>query len=203
MTSSARGGPRRAFPLLLQALAALAQTVTLTARDGSCGAVSGRLLHFDGEFYQLDGNFGRVTVDGTGNDLPLAAPARTPSPFVAGVGFAGDAADDAPPDAWHLIEAFGRTAGLYHDIAGGAERPALSAMTCARPAPATAGGAVFLFAASTSGEPGMKIRPLTAPIVCWLCAPPNPSCSRQRGPAAPRVLGLDAIVPVVAAEQPA
>ena len=46
-------------------LAALAQDVTLTSRDGDV-EVSGNLLGFDGEFYRVDTVYGELTVDGSG-----------------------------------------------------------------------------------------------------------------------------------------
>ena len=55
--------------LCASAFSAIAQTVTLTARDGSL-ELSGRLLHFDGEFYQLEGNFGTGHGRWLENDLP-------------------------------------------------------------------------------------------------------------------------------------
>ena len=46
-------------------LAAWANDVTLTSRDGSI-EISGTLLGFDGEFYRVDTEFGILTVDGSG-----------------------------------------------------------------------------------------------------------------------------------------
>ncbi|MEO1139742.1 MAG: phosphate ABC transporter substrate-binding/OmpA family protein [Pseudomonadota bacterium] len=48
-------------------IAALAQDVTLTSRDGDV-EISGNLLGFDGEFYRLDTIYGELTVDGSGVD---------------------------------------------------------------------------------------------------------------------------------------
>jgi phosphate transport system substrate-binding protein len=46
-------------------LAARAQDVTLTSRDGDV-EISGNLLGFDGEFYRVDTIYGELTVDGSG-----------------------------------------------------------------------------------------------------------------------------------------
>ena len=46
-------------------LAAFAQDVTLTSRDGNV-EISGNLLGFDGEFYRVDTIYGELTVDGSG-----------------------------------------------------------------------------------------------------------------------------------------
>lgn len=51
--------------LFLTTLAAWAQDVTLTSRDGAV-EISGTLLGFDGEFYRLETSYGELTVDGSG-----------------------------------------------------------------------------------------------------------------------------------------
>lgn len=180
-----------AFFLCVTAASAMAQSVTLTARDGSV-QLSGRLLNFDGEFYQLEGNFGRVTVDGsemvcTGRDCPDA------TNFVARIGFSGDAtmANRLMPP---LIEAFGRAAGLTtlkvvqsdrryrYDL----RQTGLSRIV-----------GQFSFVAGTTAEGYTDQAQNRADIVLAL-APPGPGARA----AAPRVLGLDAIVPVVSASNP-
>lgn len=47
------------------AMSAQAQDVALTSRDGSV-SVSGNFLGFDGEFYRVDTDFGVLTLDGSG-----------------------------------------------------------------------------------------------------------------------------------------
>ncbi len=44
---------------------ALAQDITLTSRDGAL-SIGGTLVGFDGEFYRIDTEYGRLTVDRTG-----------------------------------------------------------------------------------------------------------------------------------------
>jgi len=54
--------------MLLQAVlsvAAFAQDVTLTSRDGSV-EISGTILGYDGEFYRVDTIYGELTLDGSG-----------------------------------------------------------------------------------------------------------------------------------------
>ncbi|MFK7939644.1 MAG: substrate-binding domain-containing protein [Roseovarius sp.] len=54
-----------ALTLLIYALPASAQDVTLTSSDGAV-EISGNLLGFDGEFYRIDTIYGELTVDGSG-----------------------------------------------------------------------------------------------------------------------------------------
>lgn len=51
--------------LIWGGIAAIAQDITLTSRDGSV-EISGTLLGFDGEFYRIDTIYGELTVDGSG-----------------------------------------------------------------------------------------------------------------------------------------
>lgn len=54
-----------ALLFFLMPLAAAAQDVTLTSRDGGV-EISGTLLGFDGEFYRVETIYGELTVDGSG-----------------------------------------------------------------------------------------------------------------------------------------
>ena len=54
-----------ALLLLCSVLGAVAEDVTLTSRDGSV-EIAGNLLSFDGEFYRVDTIYGVLTVDGSG-----------------------------------------------------------------------------------------------------------------------------------------
>lgn len=72
---------------LFAAPAAWAEDVTLTSRDGSV-EVSGTLLGFDGEFYRVDTVYGELTVDGAG--VACAGPGcPSLTGFVAEVDFSG------------------------------------------------------------------------------------------------------------------
>ncbi len=180
--------------LCASAFSAIAQTVTLTARDGSL-ELSGRLLHFDGEFYQLEGNFGRVTVDGS-KMICHGRACPDNGPFVAGVSFAGDATvvRRLMPA---LVEAFGRTQGYTTLKVVQSDRRFRYDLREVSPARLVA---QFSFSASTSGEGFDDLVADRADIVLAL-RPPQSERSRSRA-GVPRVLGLDAIVPVVAAENP-
>ncbi|MEX0306568.1 MAG: phosphate ABC transporter substrate-binding/OmpA family protein [Ruegeria sp.] len=72
---------------LLPAHGAIAQDITLTSHDGKVEVV-GTLLGYDGEFYRVDTQFGELTVDGSGVtcDGP-ACPNLTD--FVAEIRFSG------------------------------------------------------------------------------------------------------------------
>lgn len=69
--------------------AALAQDITLTSRDGKV-EIEGTLLGFDGEFYRVETKYGELTVDGSG--VFCEGPA-CPSlvDFVAELAFSGSA----------------------------------------------------------------------------------------------------------------
>lgn len=51
--------------LVFGSIGAVAQDITLTSRDGSV-EITGTLLGFDGEFYRVDTVYGELTVDGSG-----------------------------------------------------------------------------------------------------------------------------------------
>lgn len=71
------------------ALAALAQDVTLTSPDGAV-ELSGTLLGFDGEFYRVETIYGELTVDGSGVSCEgPGCPSLTD--FVAELDFSGAA----------------------------------------------------------------------------------------------------------------
>ncbi len=53
------------FAALFFPVAAAAQDVTLTARDGSL-SLAGTLVGYDGEYYRIDSQYGPLTVDGQG-----------------------------------------------------------------------------------------------------------------------------------------
>lgn len=75
---------------VILASGAQAQDITLTSHDGKV-EVTGTLLGFDGEFYRVDTQFGELTVDGSGVtcDGP-ACPSLTD--FVAEIRFSGASA---------------------------------------------------------------------------------------------------------------
>ncbi len=87
--------------------ALLAQDVTLKSRDGSI-SINGTLLGFDGELYRLQTRFGEMTVDGTGVTCRgIGCPSLTD--YVAKVTFSGSAAVGGLMPA--LVEGFARRSG--------------------------------------------------------------------------------------------
>ncbi|MDA7963713.1 substrate-binding domain-containing protein, partial [Ruegeria sp.] len=88
---------------------ALAQDITLTSHDGKV-EITGNLLGYDGEFYRVDTQFGELTVDGSGVTCDgLACPNLTD--FVAEVTLSGSSvmAETLLPA---LVVGFARQEGL-------------------------------------------------------------------------------------------
>lgn len=96
-----------------------AQDVTLTARDGGL-ALSGTLLGWDGEFYRVDTSYGALTVDGEGVicDGPGCPDLTAPKAVVRVVGEAEPGAAMVGP----LAAAFAATRGLDAQVTGGVTR---------------------------------------------------------------------------------
>lgn len=99
--------------------AALAQDVTLTARDGGL-ALTGTLMGWDGEFYRIDTEYGLLTLDGqgvvcSGPGCPNLIAPRIPVRIV-GEGDAGSVL--IPP----LVTAFATARGLRHESVDGVIR---------------------------------------------------------------------------------
>lgn len=173
-----RGGFRR----VRHSRGAVAQDVTLTARDGGL-ALTGTLQGWDGEFYRIDTAYGLLTVDGQGVicDGPGCPDLTAPRIPVRIVGEGDPGRSLIPP----LVEAFAKARGLAHDTVDGTIRltDATSGQVLAefsfQPLPQdqaraalTAGRAELILAAGT--EPDLGSRPLA----------------------------LDALVPIVAADNP-
>ena len=97
------------FAALLVGHPVLAQDVTLTSRDGSL-ALSGALQGFDGEFYRIDTAYGLLTVDGQGVicDGPACPDLTAPKAVIRLVGDA-DAGRSLLPG---LIAGFAAARGL-------------------------------------------------------------------------------------------
>jgi phosphate transport system substrate-binding protein len=106
---------------LLVSQMALAQDVTLTARDGGL-SIAGQLLAYDGAFYRVDTAYGRLTVDAEGVicDGPACPDLTAPLAIIRVTGAAEAAQRLLPP----LFEVFAAGRGLTYqaiDIAGGFE----------------------------------------------------------------------------------
>ena len=161
---------------------AQAQDVTLTARDGGL-ELAGTLMGFDGEFYRIDTVYGPLTVDAQGVicDGPGCPDLTAPRATIRLAGEADAGARLIPP----LVAAFAASRGLALSEKDGTlvladpktdQELAEFSFTPATPARAAAllqaGGAELVVAAWESGD------------------------------FTPRTLALDALVPVVAPDNP-
>lgn len=104
----ARIGCAAVFAALLLCKAALAQDVTLIARDGGL-KLTGTLSGYDGEFYRLDTSYGALTVDGEGVicEGPGCPDLTAPRAAIRLTGEAAAGAALLPP----LITAFAKVRG--------------------------------------------------------------------------------------------
>jgi len=100
-----------ACAVLFASVMAVAQDVTLTARDGGL-SFAGQLIGFDGEFYRIDTTYGRLTVDAEGVlcDGP-ACPALTAPLAVIRIAGAAEPAQRLLPA---LFAAFAASRGLRY-----------------------------------------------------------------------------------------
>lgn len=192
--------------LLLWGLAPVAgaQDVTLTSQDGAV-EITGTLLGFDGEFYRVDTQFGELTVDGSGVscDGP-GCPSLTD--FVAEVTLSGSStmAEVLVPA---LIEGFALRNGYR------AERKPMGDEGFLYTLSRSDTGAVvarFPFHVSNTEEGFADLLANEADLVMALREIRPDERSRayeagigdMTGPNRSRVLALDAIVPVVAQNNP-
>lgn len=185
-------------------LGAVAQDVTLTSRDGSV-EITGTLLGFDGEFYRVETVYGELTVDGSGVlcDGP-GCPNLTA--FVAELRLAGAETMGAvlmPA----LIEAFALRSGLTATRQD--EGPARATYLLRDRDSGVLVGRFHIHATNTD-EGFADLLANEADIVMSLREVRGPEAARAleagmgdlRGRGRSRVLALDALVPVVAADNP-
>ena len=109
--------------VLLAALlpvAAVAQDVTLTSRDGAL-AIAGTLQGYDGEYYRIDSAYGALTIDAQGVicDGPACPDLLAPKAVIRLVGENDAGTALIPP----LVAAFARTRGLSLTEATGPGQP--------------------------------------------------------------------------------
>ena len=187
---------------LLFPTSAQAQDVTLRSRDGGI-ELSGTMLGFDGEFYRIDSRYGELTVDASGVLCEgVGCPSLTD--FVAELRISG-AATMGELLMPALVESFAQRNGY------GAERSTLAE-----------GGTRFSLsdgdrligrfdiAPSSTDEGFADLLADEADIVVALreIRPAEQELARQAGlgdltrPNRSRVLALDALLPVVAADNP-
>ncbi|MEY8841867.1 phosphate ABC transporter substrate-binding/OmpA family protein [Cribrihabitans sp. XS_ASV171] len=181
-----------------------AQDITLTSRDGAV-EISGTLLGFDGQFYRVETQFGELTVDGTGVscDGP-ACPSLTD--FVAEIALSGSStmAEVLLPA---LIEGFALRNG-YRTRRENGDQAHFSYLLLQpdRTAPI----ARFDFRVTTTDEGFADLLANEADIVLALreIRPDERDRAREAGmgdmtrPNRSRVLALDAMVPIVAPDNP-
>lgn len=185
-------------------LGAVAQDVTLTSRDGSV-EITGTLLGFDGEFYRVETVYGELTVDGSGVlcDGP-GCPNLTA--FVAELRLAGAETMGAvlmPA----LIEAFALRSGL---TATRQDEGPTRATYLLRDRDSGVLVGRFHIHATNTDEGFADLLANEADIVMSLREVRGPEAARAleagmgdlRGRGRSRVLALDALVPVVAADNP-
>lgn len=182
---------------------ALAQDVTLTSPDGSV-EVTGDLLGFDGEFYRVDTKFGELTVDGSG--VSCDGPGcPSLSDFVAEITLSGSAsmAEILLPA---LIEGYALRNGYQ------THRNKLSGDNFEYLLRKPGGGTVarFVFAVSDTDQGFVDLLEGAADIVMAQreVRAAELEQARLRGlgdltqPSRSRVLALDALVPIVAPDNP-
>lgn len=177
-----------------------AQDITLTSQDGKV-EVTGNLLGFDGEFYRVDTQFGELTVDGSGVTCEgPACPSLTD--YVAEIRFSGSSvmAEKVLPA---LIVGFARQEGLSatpHRLDTGEFTYELH--QTGRDAPLgrfffnpgnTGGGFAELIASETDVVMALReIRP----------SEQKDALTAGLGNLSSRVIALDALVPIVARDNP-
>ena len=159
---------------------ARAQDVTLTSRDGAL-SVSGRLNGFDGEFFRLQSDFGPLTVDAAGVtcDGPACPELTAPKAVIAVTGSADMAGRLLAP----LLQAFAETHGWVYRAGPPvtlttAEGEVLAEVSFSPATPAAAHEALL------SGAALLAFSSLTEPDL------------------GSQSVGLDAMVPIVAADNP-
>lgn len=161
---------------------AVAQDVTLTSRDGAL-EISGTLQGFDGEFYRIDSRYGLLTVDAQGVlcDGPACPDLTAPKATIRVVGAGEMGLALMPP----LVTAFAKAQGLTLTTPDG-----VTVLTD----PATAKVlAEFSFQPLGPADAREALKAGRAELM--LAAATEPAFNE-------RAIGLDALVPVVAPDNP-
>ena len=162
---------------------AAAQDVTLTARDGGL-ALNGTLQGWDGEFYRIETSYGMLTVDGQGVvcDGPGCPDLTAPKIPVRIVGEAEPGRALIAP----LVAAFAQARGLAHEV--GADGVARLSET--------SGGQVLAeFSFAPMPQDAAREALLAGRAELIVAAGTEPDLGA-------RPLALDALVPIVAADNP-
>ncbi len=173
------------FAVSLNCTSAFAQDVTLTARDGGI-TLSGVLQGYDGEFYRIDTSYGLLTVDGQGVlcDGPGCPDLTAPKAVVRFVGAPDAGLALLPP----LLASFAASRGLGYKAV--VEPIFLAKVTD----PATGSAlAEFSFAALTPLATRAALASGRAELGVAAAVEPDFGY---------RALALDALLPIVAADNP-
>ncbi len=171
-----------AFAACVLAGMAVAQDVTLTARDGGL-SLTGTLQGWDGEFYRIETEYGPLTVDGQGVicDGPGCPDLMAPRIPVRIVGEGDPGRSLIPP----LVAAFADARGLDHSLTEG-----IATLTD----PAT-GQTLAEFSFQPMDQDAARAALIAGRAEMILSAGTEPDFGS-------RPLALDALVPVVAADNP-
>lgn len=203
MTWQRAAGLVAAF-LYCMPLFAVAQEVRLTARDGAL-EVSGTLLDFDGEFYQIDSVYGVLTIDGAGVACDGDA-CPDPAAFVSEFMVSG-ASETGSTLLPALLEAFARREGygvrrvveddshFTYELTDPA-RDAVTARIRFRVSSSDEGFADLLAEQATIA---MSFREITEAERARAL---DAGLGDMGDPARSRIIALDALVPVVSAQNP-
>ena len=162
-----------------------AQDVTLSAREGGL-QISGSLQGYDGEFYRIDSVYGLLTVDAAGVicDGPACPDLMAPRARVRIVGLAGVGETLLPP----LMRAFAEARGLiYADIGQDEYSAVVSDPESRKPL------ADISFVAATPDQARTELLAGRAEMIL------SAVTESELGS---RVLALDAMVPIVAPDNP-
>lgn len=180
----------RASAVLVTALVvcvpAAAQDVTLTARDGGL-AISGDLVGYDGEFYRIASAYGRLTVDAEG--VVCTGPACPDLTAPLAVIRITGAADPGMRLLPGLFAAFATARGLVHSTQAAEAGFAVELRDPASDQPLARIG-------FTPAPPDAAIAALRDEAADLVVAGEVPADLRGRA------LALEALIPVVAAENP-
>lgn len=164
----------------------IAQDVTLTAREGGL-SISGMLQGFDGEFYRVRSSYGNLTIDAAGVICtgPACPDLTAPRAQLRITGMAGVGEAILPA----LVQSFAQTRGLTYRP--GADTAGFSAQLVD---PATGKTlADFTFTGSTAQDARASLLAGAAELALATAVEPGLGS---------RVVALDAMVPIVAPDNP-
>lgn len=173
------------FAAFLVGEAAAAQDVTLVAREGSI-VLTGTLVGFDGEFYRIDTSYGMLTVDGQGVicEGPACPDLIAPKAVIRFTGSPDAGASLLPA----LLQRFAEARGLLFEPL---ETVGFAAVI--RDPKTGKVLAELSFTAATPDQAAAALGDGRADLIVG---------SRPEKPFGSRALAFDALVPVVAADNP-